>query len=91
MSIISNDPTNTKSPPSKVDFTRVQINAFVLPGRYQALEELCSAIRTAIDNQHGTINTVQVDRCTYDNERDMIDEGTDLLGRNLDYILRIKY
>jgi hypothetical protein len=89
--IVSNNPTDTKTRPSKVDFVRVQIDCW---GRtYASAEAVHGAVRTAIDNYAlgSTVASVKVDGIKFETENDALDEEIDIYRRSADYILRIKY
>lgn len=85
---IDNDPNDTKTGTSKLDFHRVQITAWGATNT--EAESLDDAIRTAIDRYEGTVSGVVVDGVQYLNTTDTYDENAEEYGKISDYYIMVK-
>lgn len=90
-SIVSVDPTDSKTRPSTLDRVRVQIDCY---GRtYASAEAVHSAVRTALDAYTigSTVAGVKLDGIKFETENDTFEEDVDIHRRSADYQIRIKY
>ena len=81
-------PTNTKDGSSTLDVFRFQLDCYA--GSRKAAGELNEAIRTALDRQSGTIQSVEVDKIIYESESAFYDPESVSFRVMSDYRIRIK-
>jgi hypothetical protein len=93
LSIIYNDPNDTKSGVATEDKFRVQIDCYTA-GAF-SVAQLDAAVRTALDRYAGSVvvsgdATYTVDGIQYLDTNSALMEGKDLFRRSSDYQIRIK-
>lgn len=92
ITVISNEPSDTKTGASALDAWRVQIDSYAKTA-LQA-QQLDSAIRTAIDRFRGTVTVTGdaayfVDGIRYENTNEVMEGEKDIFRRSTDYQIRI--
>lgn len=90
-SIVSVDPTDSKTRPSTLDRVRVQIDCYART--YASAEAVHSAVRSALDAYTigSTVAGVKLDGIKFETENDTFEEDVDIHRRSADYQIRIKY
>lgn len=92
ITVISNEPSDTKTEASTLDAWRVQIDSYARSA-LQA-QQLDSAIRLAIDRYRGSVvvtgdATYFVDGIRYENVNEVMETEKDIFRRSADYQVRI--
>lgn len=91
LSIVNDDPTDTKSGVSTTDVFRIQVDAYA--ASYDACQDLGRKVRTAIDKYRGTIRfddeSILIDGVRYLTSQDAYEEEPGEFRRISDYIVRI--
>lgn len=92
ITVIANEPSDTKTGASTLDAWRVQIDSYA--ATMLAAQQLDSAIRSAIDRFRGTVTVTGdtdyfVDGIRYENTNDIMEGEKDIFRRSTDYQIRI--
>lgn len=92
VTIIANEPFDTKTEASTLDAWRVQIDSYAATAL--SAQQLDSAIRTAIDRFRGTVTVTGdaayfVDGIRYENTNEIMEPEKDIFRRSTDYQIRL--
>lgn len=92
VTIIANEPSDTKTEASTLDAWRVQIDSYAATALLA--QQLDSAIRTAIDRFRGTVTVTGdaayfVDGIRYENTNEIMEPEKDIFRRSTDYQIRL--
>jgi hypothetical protein len=89
--VVSAFPTNTKDGGSAIDTYRVQVTVWGSRQDMVTIYEEAAAIREALDQQRGTLNELTYDKIIYDGgDSETYSLDGDLMGLNIDFLIRIK-
>jgi len=90
-SIVSSYPANTKDGGSAIDVYRVQLTVWGKRSDMDSIYQEIADIRNALDQKSGTLNNITYDKIIYDGgESETYSLDGDLMGVNVDYLVRIK-
>ena len=90
LSVVGNDPNDTKSGVSDVDAFRIQIDSYALT--YDGCQDLDEKCRTVIDKYMGpSIDDINIDGVRYLSSLDFFENDPQEYRRSSDYTVRIKY
>lgn len=92
ITVISNEPSDTKDGASTLDAWRVQIDSYAATAL--KAQQLDSAIRSAIDRYRGSVivtgdATYFVDGIRYENANEVMEPEKDIFRRSADYQVRL--
>ena len=88
LSVVGNDPNDTKSGVSDVDAFRIQIDSYA--ASYDGCQDLDRKCRTAIDKYMGTSSGIYIDGVRYLSSQDFFENDPQEYRRSSDYTVRIK-
>ena len=88
LSVVGNDPQDTKSGVADVDVFRIQVDSYA--AGYDDVQDLDKKVRTAIDKYMGTSASIYIDGVRYLNSQDLYENDPGEYRRMSDYIVRIK-
>lgn len=81
--ILSQEPAKTKTGASRMDVYRAQISCFSYD--YDELIDLAEKVRTALDQQSATVDSIVVMDIVYDARNNLYDDNGDINGIALDF------
>lgn len=84
---VSTTPTKVLHEASPMDRVRMQVSIYA--ETYMQGTEIAAAVRAAVDNYSGQIETVKVNRISFETERDVYEAGLEVHHIATDYILTI--
>lgn len=82
---VSQEPTQSKTGASLLDIYRLQVSGFHY--KYGILVDLMEKVRTALDQQSGTIGTTVVSDIVYEARNNLFDDNGDINGIALDFMV----